>query len=125
MTSSRIQLMIWEDRRDPSRMMILYDHQVPAETSPTTNQSWRPYFSFSAFNPLTPPYPPNTELFRARHSSAYPYELIEVVPMMDVYNVEEPGTYFVAYRVPIAGTTKLPFRDVYVFVERGRKLLEN
>lgn len=123
MTSSQstIMLNIWEFRQDPSRLMILYDGQVPASESPTTTQNWRPYFSFQAFNPLAPPYPPDTELFRARHSTIYPYELLEVVPMMDVYNVEEPGTYFVAYRVPIAGTTKLPFRDVFVYVERGRK----
>jgi hypothetical protein len=103
--------------------MILYDGQVPADQSPSTNQSWRPYYTFLAFDPLIPPYPDGTELFRARHSSTYPYELIEVVPVLDVYNVDDPGTYFVAFRSPYPGTTKLPFRDVYVFVEQGRKLL--
>jgi hypothetical protein len=119
----QIQLIIWEHRSDPDRLMLLYDYQTPASESPTTVKDWRPYYSFLAYNPLSTPYPEGTELFRARHSSNYPYELIDIVPMLDVYNVEEPGTYFVAYRSPVTGTSKLPFRDMHIFVEHGRKFL--
>lgn len=121
--ANRIRLYIWEHRQDPNRLMILYEGQTPAGDSPTTNQLWRPYYSFVAFDPMVPPYPQGTELFLARHSTMYPYELIEVVPVLDVYNVDAPGTYFVAYRSPFPGTTKLPFRDVNVFVEQGRKVM--
>ena len=121
--SESIRLNIWEHRDDPDKVMILYNYQVPAAESPSTTQYWRPYFTFLAFNPLVSPYPPGTELFRARHSAIYPYELLDIVPVLDAYNVDEPGTYFVAYRSPFPGTEKLPFRDTHIFVQQGRKVV--
>lgn len=123
MSSRQISLLIWEHRDDPTRMMILYEGQTPADESPTTNQYWRPYMSFTAFNPLVTPYPLGTELFRARHSRIYPYELLEILPVLDVFNVEEAGTYFVANRAPLPGLTKLPFRDTNIFVDQAKKIL--
>jgi hypothetical protein len=120
---STITLVLWEDRSDPDRVMMLYEGQVPATESPSTNQRWKPYFTFVAYNPLVTPYPPGTELFRARHSTIYPYALLDIVPMLDVYNVDDPGTYFVAYRTPRPNTVKLPFKDAFIFVEQGKKLL--
>lgn len=118
-----ISLMIWEHRDDPTRMMILYEGQTPADESPSTNQYWHPYMSFVAFNPLVTPFPLGTELFRARHSKIYPYELLEILPVLDNFNVEEPGTYFVAYRSPLPGRTKLPFKDTHIFVEQAKKFI--
>jgi hypothetical protein len=119
---SRIRLNVWEDRQDPNRLMILYDHQVPAPESYSTTSRWRVYYTFTAYNPLVPPYPEGCQLFRARHAAIYPYELIDVKPMLDVYNVDAPGTYFVAYVHPHEGATKLPFKDIYIYVMEGEKV---
>lgn len=122
-TPKQIRLFLWEDRHNPNdRVMLLYEGQVPADQSPSTTQQWRPYYTFVAYNPLIPPYPEGTELFRARHSTIYPYELIDIVPVLDVFNIDEPGTYFVAYRGPRPGLSKLPFRDTHIFVEHAKTL---
>jgi hypothetical protein len=119
--SNRIRFNIWENLRDSSQTMILHDWQTPYDESPTTNRNWEIFFSFDAFNPLVQPYPVGTQLFRARHKANYPYELIDVYPILDTFNVDEPGTYFVAYTAPINGTTKLPFQNIYVYVENATK----
>ena len=118
----RIRLKIWENRQDPTQTMILYDWQSPYPESPTTNRNWKAFFAFDAFNPLVQPYPDGTQLFRARHKTMYPYELIDVYPILDTFNVEEPGTYFVAYTAAFANTTKLPFQNIYIYVENTKRL---
>lgn len=120
---SLIRLNVWEDRNDPDRLMILYEDQTPAPQSPSTCSRWRVYYTFEAYNPLVPPYPVGCQLFRARHSPIYPYELIDVKAVLDVYNVEAGGTYFVAYTHPRENTSKLPFKDIYVYVIDGQKLV--
>jgi|688.fasta_scaffold174294_4 hypothetical protein len=120
----KIRLNIWEQRDDPSRTMILYDWQTPFEGSATSNRKWRVFFTFLAYNPLVPPYPDGTQLFRAQHKTIYPYELVDVYAILDVYNVDDPGTYFVAYTANIEGTTKLPFANIHVYVEQGEKIKE-
>jgi len=122
LTPLRIRLNIWENRNDPNQVMILYEWQTPYEASPTANRNWRIFFTFIAFNPLVPPYPEGTQLFLARHKSIFPYELIEVVPILDAFNVEEPGTYFVAYVSPFQNMTKIPFQNIYVYVENGETI---
>jgi hypothetical protein len=119
--TNRLRFNIWENRRDPSQTMILHEWQIPYDESPTTNRNWEIFFSFDAFNPLVQPYPVGTQLFRARHKSNYPYELIDVYPILDTFHVEEPGTYFVAYTAPINNSTKLPFQNIYVYVENATK----
>lgn len=121
-TPLRIRLNIWENRDDPSQTMILYDWQTPYQYSPTSNRNWRIFWTFTALNPMVPPYPDGTQLFRARHKSSYPYELVDVYPILDAYNVEELGTYFVGYTAPIDSKTKLPFQNIYVYVEDGQKV---
>lgn len=121
-TPLRIRLNIWENRSDPNQVMILYEWQTPYDASPTANRNWRVFFTFIALNPLVPPYPEGTQLFLARHKSAFPYQLIEVVPILDAFNVEEPGTYFVAYTSPFQNMTKIPFQDIYVYVENGETI---
>ena len=118
----RIRLNIWENRDDPSQTMILYEGQTPFDNSPTLNRKWRVFFTFLAINPLVPPYPDGTQLFRAQHKSIYPYELMDVYPILDAYHVEEPGTYFVAYTANITGTVKLPFQNIDIYVEQGEKV---
>ncbi len=116
-----IQLNIWEHVDYPERVMILYDDQNPVPDAPSLSQKWRIYYTFSAYNPLSVPYPSGTQLFRARHSNQYPYELIDIVPVQDVFHVDDPGTYFVAYAHPFDGTTRLPFGGKYIFVRNGKK----
>lgn len=120
MEDTKIRLNIWERIRDPEVVMILYDFQTPwGNESETSAQNWRVYYTFLAYNPLIPPYPAGSELFLAQHSTHYPYELIQVKSIRDNYNVDAPGTYFVAYTAPYVGMTKIPFKDTYVYVESG------
>lgn len=114
---------MWEHIDYPERVMILYDGQVPVPESPTLNQKWRVYYSFLGINPLVQPYPQGTQLFRARHSSKYPYELIDIVPLQDVYNTDQPGTYFVAFTGPYDGTSRIPFSQKYIFVKDGARVI--
>lgn len=118
----RIRLNIWENRDDPAQTMILYDWQTPYGESATSNRKWRVFFTFIALNPLVPPYPDGTQLFRAQHKSNYPYELMDVYAILDAYNVDDPGTYFVGYTSNVQGTTKMPFQNINVYVEQGEKI---
>jgi hypothetical protein len=118
-----IRLNIWEQVGFPERIMILYEGQVPMPESPSLNQKWRIYYTFNALNPLITPYPEGTQLFRARHSSVYPYELIDIIPIKDVFNIEDPGTYFVAYIHQYPGTMRLPFTEKYIFIQNGEKII--
>lgn len=113
-----IRLNLWEHKTNPQWVMILYENQVPFESSPTLETNWRIFYSFMAYNHLIPPYPEYTGLFRANHHSRYPYEFKEIVPILDTFNVEEPGTYFVAYTVPINNTEKIPLKKVNLYVEK-------
>lgn len=119
-SNTKIRLNIWENIQDPNHIMILYGYQTPTgNESDSASRDWRVYYTFLAYNPLVPPYPAGSELFLARHSTKYPYELLEVKSIRDNYNVDDPGTYFVAYTAPYKGMTKIPFKDTYVYVESG------
>jgi hypothetical protein len=113
-----IRLNIWEHKTTPSLTMILYEDQIPFPDSPSLQNQWRIFFSFLAFNPLVPPYPSGTELFRAIHYPRYPFEFKEIVPVLDVYNVDDLGTYFAGYTASYEHLTKLPFKDTYVYVKK-------
>lgn len=118
-----VRLNIWENVRNPNWVMILYDFQTPwGRESESSRGEWRKYYTFLGYNPLIPPYPAGSELFRARHSTNYPYELKEIKSVRDVYNVDEPGTYFVAFTAPYTGMTKVPFGGTYVYVQSGEFL---
>jgi hypothetical protein len=113
---------MWEQINYPERVMLLYDGQNPTPESPSLSQKWRPYYTFIAYNPLIMPYPPGMQLFRAIHAPHYPYELTDIVPIRDVFNVEQPGTYFVAFTSPFDGTSRIPFAGKYIFVQGGQKI---
>lgn len=118
MYGPHVRLNIWENVQKPNQVMILYDQQFPFKTESMMND-WRIYYTFISYNPLIPPYPAGSELFIAKHSSQYPYELQVVKSVRDNYNVDEPGTYFIGYTAPYKGMSKMPFKDTYVYVESG------
>jgi len=118
-----VRLNIWENTQNSDWVMVLYDFQTPTgKESQSASLGWRKYYTFLAYNPLVPPYPAGSELFRARHSMNYPYELREIKSVRDVYHVDEPGTYFVAYTAPYPGMSKIPFGNTYVYVQSGEFL---
>lgn len=112
-----IRINIWENKRNPQWIQILYENQVAFESSPTLQNEWRVFYSFLAYNHLIPPYPNYTGLFRANHNPSYPFELKEIVPILDSFNVEENGTYFVAFTVPVENTSKIPLKRVNLYVK--------
>jgi hypothetical protein len=120
-TPAKIKLYFWQKTSDKNKVMILYENQSPSDISPTTLHDWRIYYTCEVYNPLIPPYPHGTQLFRARHSDKYPYELLDIVPVLDIYSVRDPGTYFVANTSPIDGTEKVPFERIFVYVENVEK----
>ena len=121
-TSLKIKLNIWENTREKNKVMILYDGQIPFSLSDSTMNEWKIFYTFIAYNPLIPPYPEGTQLFRARHSKKYPYELLDIIPILDIFTIRDPGTYFVTFTSPIDGTVKLPFDNILIYVENGTKI---
>lgn len=114
----KIKLNLWKYKNDHSLMMLLYEDQLPSDSSPTTNNNWFVDAVFEVYNPLVIPYPVGTELFLAKHFKRYPYELQNIISIQDLYDIEQPGTYFVAYSVPYEGKVKLPFKDIYIYVDK-------
>ena len=119
---SRISLIIWNNIYDTDQYMILYDYQNPFKDSPTTSQYWRKFIGFQAINPLIRPLPEGTELFNSIHLPRYPFNLITISSLyVNIMDLDEAGTYFIAWTSPFKGKTRLPVEkfmydapDIYV-----------
>jgi hypothetical protein len=115
-----IRINVWKNIKNRDRLMVLYDFQNVSIDSPTTERDWLLWMHFDAFNPLQRPFPAQTELFRAIHSSSYPYEFTNIIKEKNLYNqlINKSGTFFVTYSKPSLDVDLLPLKsDVPVYVQ--------
>lgn len=110
----KIWLNVWYWNRDPSKKIILYDYQKPFEQSPTFQKEWTLDYSFQALSPLLFPIPPFMELFYAYHSPSFPYQVVDIYPVVNVLRLKQNGTYFIAYTSSLEGRKELPWNNIYV-----------
>lgn len=114
MNNKTIWLNVWTWYKDPDKKLILYEGQVPFPASPTFSNEWSVEFSFEAINPLFYPIPTNQELFYAFHSKTFPYNVVDVYPVINSLQTQQKGTYFIAYTTPLKHVHELPWNNVYV-----------
>jgi hypothetical protein len=115
-----IRINVWKNIKHRDRLMVLYDFQNVSTESPTTQRDWIVWIHFDAFNPLQRPFPNETDLFRAVHSSSYPYEFKELIKEEYRFNqlINQFGTFFVSYDRPSENRDLLPLKsDTPIYVE--------
>lgn len=115
-TNNTVTLVLWRHTHDSTKWLLLYQQQIPFENT-TFESSWKRVLSFVALNPLMRPFPNGTELFNGLQSTSFPYTLITIYPLtLDSLDINEAGTYFVAWTAQYPGTQKLPV-DIFISPE--------
>jgi len=121
MTSNKVSLILWRNKKDTDMWLLLYDYQFPFIDS-SYNQDWKRFLKFDAINPIIRPFPLGTELFNALHSLNFPNQLITIYPLsMNSLDINETGTYFVAWTSSFPGKVKLP-TDLFIQHEHINKV---
>lgn len=104
-----VTLIVWKNIYNTDQYIVLYEFQIPFEQSPTTTKYWQKFCSFQAINPMIRPLPDGTELFNCLHFTTYPFNLNTIYSLFfNIMDVDEKGTYFIAWTAPYKGKIKLP-----------------
>lgn len=67
------------------------------------------YNKFYAINPMLNMLPRMSKLFCFKHSESFPYELIDIEILADIYNIQpnRSNVYFIAWTEPVVNTSEL------------------